>query len=287
MKNTALAVPTAPSVGIAASLVQVHNDTPRLSRRIPSKRPDVIEAAIDATTRPAESSTDSTTTLTLKDWHPDEQPRERLIKYGAQALATSELVAILLRTGTAAGSACDVARDLLHGAGGQLRTLGSLDWRDLARVHGIGKVKAVTLVAALELGRRRATESDVDRPLILTSSAAFDVLGPQLRDLTHEECWVLLLNNARRLIGCERLSSGGIEATVVDVRTVMALALRHRATAFVIAHNHPSGRLTPSEADISLTRQLVEAGRLMCIPLQDHLIVAGRRYYSFCDSKRL
>ncbi len=224
---------------------------------------------------------------TLKDWHPEEQPRERLMRYGAEALATSELIAILLRTGTASASACDVARDLFHSAEGKLRQLGSQDWRQLAHIHGIGRVKAITLVAALELGRRRSIESDVERPAVRTSHACFELLGPHLRDLPHEECWVALLNNASRVIRIERLSSGGLDGTVVDVRSLLALALRYEATGFVIAHNHPSGSLSPSEADLSLTRQLVEAGQLMRINMLDHLIVAGKRYYSFKDQKRL
>ena len=277
MKNlaTAVATPSPPASAKPAATARVVT----LQRAAPTPAPAPAVAPREPK-RPQPKAT-------LKDWHPDEQPRERLIKYGAEALATSELIAILLRTGTASGSACDVARELFHGADGQLRSLGSRNWRDLARTHGIGKVKAVTLVAALELGRRRAAEADVERPVVATSAAAFDLLGPQMRDLPHEECWVLLLNNARRLIGRERLSSGGLDATVVDVRTLMTTALRHRATAIVLAHNHPSGNLAPSEADILLTRHLVEAGKLLKIPLQDHLIVAGRRYYSFKDSKRL
>ena len=224
---------------------------------------------------------------TLKEWHPDEQPRERLMRYGPQTLATSELIAILLRTGTKRANACDVARDLLRGYEGSLRALGSRDWRELAEVHGMGGVKSVTLLAALELGRRRAIESDVERPLVRTSRAAFELLAPHLSDLAHEEAWLVLLNNASRATGLERVSTGGIDGTVVDVRSVFATALRHRATAVVLAHNHPSGSLAPSDVDRALTRRLAEAGRLMHVELRDHVIVAGRRYYSFRDDKQL
>jgi len=235
----------------------------------------------------AENALDKLSSSTLKEWHPEEQPRERLMKYGPQALATSELIAILLRSGTKTATAVDVARNLLLDNNGHLRELASRDWRSLEKVHGIGSVKAVTLVAALELGRRRGQESDIDRPTIRTAKAAFQILGPQLADLRHEECWVLLLNTACRLIGTERLSSGGVDGTVVDVRKLMAMALRFNATSFVLAHNHPSGNLTPSTSDISLTRNLVAAGKILNIQLLDHLIVAGHKYYSFSDENML
>ncbi len=238
-------------------------------------------------TKSIEHGLENLSKSTLKEWHPEEQPRERLMNYGPQALATSELIAILLRSGTRTATAVDVARNLLLDTNGHLRELASRDWRTLEKVHGIGKVKAITLVAALELGRRRGQESDVERPTIRTAQAAFNILGPQLADLRHEECWVLLLNTACRLIGTERLSSGGVDGTVVDVRKLMAMALRFNATSFVLAHNHPSGNLTPSKSDISLTRNLVTAGKILNIQLLDHLIVAGHKYYSFSDENML
>ncbi len=230
---------------------------------------------------------DNLSKSTLKEWHPEEQPRERLMKYGPQVLATSELIAILLRSGTKTATAVDVARNLLLSNNGHLRELASKDWRTLEKTHGIGSVKAITLVAALELGRRRGQENDIERPTIRSAQAAFKILGPQLADLRHEECWVLLLNTACRLIGTERLSSGGVDGTVVDVRKLMAMALRFNATSFVLAHNHPSGNLTPSASDISLTRNLVKAGKILNIQLLDHLIVAGHKYYSFSDENML
>ena len=235
----------------------------------------------------AEASLPAGASVPLRDWHPDEQPRERLMRHGPESLATSELIAILLRTGTARASVCDVARKLVGRADGRLRELGARDWRDLAREHGVGKVKAVTLLAALELGRRRATERDVDRPLVRGSRAAFAHLSPHLCDLEREECWILLLNRASLLIGCERLSVGGLDGTVVDVRSLMAVCLRRSASAFVLAHNHPSGAIRPSEEDRAVTRRLAEAGRLLQIELRDHLIVGGRRYFSFRDEGAL
>jgi len=262
--------------------------------KLPSPPPDPASPKSHKTNTSESPSTSKTNSpldklanSTLKEWHPEEQPRERLMKYGPQALATSELIAILLRSGTKTSTAVDVARNLLLDTNGHLRELASRNWRSLEKVHGIGSVKAVTLVAALELGRRRGQESDIDRPTIRTAQAAFQILGPQLADLRHEECWVLFLNTACRLIGTERLSSGGVDGTVVDVRKLMAMALRFNATSFVLSHNHPSGNLTPSEADIKLTRNLVTAGKILNIQLLDHLIVAGHKFYSFSDENML
>ena len=236
---------------------------------------------------PADAAASTGRLHTIKDWHPDDQPRERLVQHGATALATSELIAILLRTGTKRLSAVEISRDLLHQTNGKLRDLSRLTVQDLVSQHGIGKVKAVTLVAALELGKRRALETDVDRPLLANSMSTFRVIGPTLCDLPHEECWVLLLNAAKRLVAQERLSTGSVDGTVVDVRSVMACALRHNASSIIMAHNHPSGNLTPSEADHRITQRVKSAGELMQIPLDDHLIVAGHRFYSFHDEKKL
>ena len=206
---------------------------------------------------------------------------------GAEALATSELLAILLRSGTKRHSAIDVARDLLQRCGGQLRQLSALDYKALAQTHGMGNVKAVTLLAALELGRRVTTEVDEEKPQLLTAARAYDVIAPHIRDLPHEECWVLLLNNAARLEAKERISSGGLDGTLVDVRSVMACALRHNAASIILCHNHPSKTAAPSEPDEEITRRLRAAGEVMGIRLGDHVIVAGQRYYSFRDAGKL
>ncbi len=223
----------------------------------------------------------------VKDWHPAEQPRERLVAHGPAALATSELLAILLRVGVQGHSVVDVARDLLHHCDGSLRGLSRLKYEDIVGLHGIGPAKAVTLMAALEIGKRWTMEADRDMALMIGSKAAYDVVAPLLRDLPHEECWVLLTNNASRLIGRERISAGSVDGTIVDVRNVLACALRNNASGFVIAHNHPSHSLHPSQADIQLTTTLSEASKLMNLTMGDHIIVAGNRYYSFRDSKLL
>ena len=223
----------------------------------------------------------------LKDWPQGDQPRERLMTRGAGALATSELLAILLRSGTPRASALELAQELLQRADGSLRALSRLNYKDLAALHGIGDVKAVTLVAALELATRREIEDHGERPQLTTSRSAYQFVRPYLQDLPHEECRLLLLNAASRLVAHERLSVGSVDGTVLDVRSVLAAALRHNASAIILAHNHPSGNLDPSEADIAITRRIRAAAELMQVPLADHLIVAGRRYYSFRDAGML
>lgn len=273
------AVVDVPDVGSAPAVVPTATAQAVAERRASG----AVAAAPAGESAPAVSA-GRTPSGPLTSWHPDEQPRERLLRLGPEALATSELLAILLRTGTPRANACDIARDLLRGVDGRLRELGSRNWRDLARAHGVGPVKAVTLVAALELGRRRGGEADAKRPLVRGSGAAYEILAPRLRDLDREECWVLLLNTASRALGCERVSVGGLDGTVVDVRSVMALGLRHGAAAIVLAHNHPSGAARPSERDVAVTRAVAEAGRVMRMELRDHLVVAGRRYFSFADA---
>jgi len=310
MKNLAQAIPT--NQGTTLKIAASTNRKAKLSKRLTKVAPKASHEKLPKLTlvveKPEKEISPESPTLasakthdqlhskqpleklaksTLKEWHPEEQPRERLMKYGPQALATSELIAILLRSGTKTATAVDVARNLLLDTKGHLRELASRDWRALEKVHGIGSVKAVTLVAALELGRRRGQESDIERPTIRTAQAAFQILGPQLADLRHEESWVLLLNTACRLIGTEKLSSGGVDGTVVDVRKLMAMALRFNASSFVLAHNHPSGNLSPSQSDISLTRNLVSAGKILNIQLLDHLIIGGHKYYSFSDENML
>lgn len=249
--------------------------------------PAAISASLPPAAVPLTRVSEPLLKKALKDWHASDQPRERLMASGAEALASSELLAILLRSGTKRHSAIDVARDLLQRCGGQLRQLSRLDHKALAGHHGMGPVKAVTLCAALELGRRVATEVDEEAPQILTAARAYDIIAPLIRDLPHEECWVLLLNSASKLIGKERISSGGLDGTLVDVRSVMACALRHGAASLILCHNHPSQTAAPSEPDREITRRLRAAGEVMGIRLGDHVIVAGQRYYSFRDAGEL
>ena len=221
--------------------------------------------------------------LNIKSWSPEDRPREKLLLKGISALSDAELIAILIGSGTANLSAVEVAKKILaHGAGG-LNDLAKLSVKDLMKVKGIGEAKAITIVAALELGRRRK-ETDLDeKPKISSSKDAFDLLKGDLMDLPHEEFWVLLLNRANRVIKKKRISEGGVSGTVADPKIIFKMALEELASGVIVAHNHPSGNLTASQSDLDLTKKLKEAGKFLEVQLLDHVIVAGQKYFSFAD----
>jgi DNA repair protein RadC len=221
--------------------------------------------------------------LNIKSWAAEDRPREKLLLKGTAALSDAELIAILLGTGTASMSAVDVAKSMLQQAGNNLDDLARFTVKDLMKIKGIGEAKAIAIVSALELGRRRKDSGATDRPKIAVSKDAFDLLKGDLMDIPHEEFWVLLLNRANRVIKKHKISLGGVHGTVADPKIIFKTALEELASGIIVAHNHPSGNLTPSQQDIDLTRKLKEAGRLLEIQLLDHLIVAGKQYYSFAD----
>ncbi|MDV3308842.1 MAG: DNA repair protein RadC [Cyclobacteriaceae bacterium] len=223
------------------------------------------------------------TYLTIKDWSPDDRPREKLLRRGRAALTDAELIAILLGSGTTTASAVDVAKSLLAKVDNDLDKLALLSVKDLTRVRGIGMARAITIVAAMELGRRRGALDHEDRPRITCSRDVFELLRPTLMDLPHEEFWVLLLNRANRVIKRMQISQGGVSGTVADPRIIFKSALEELASGIILAHNHPSGNLTASQADKDLTRKLREGGRLIDVQVIDHVILAGQRYYSFAD----
>jgi len=221
--------------------------------------------------------------LNIKSWSPDDRPREKLLSKGTAALSDAELIALLIGSGTAQLSAVEVAKLILRQADNNLHALARLSVKELIKVKGIGEAKAITIVAAMELGRRRK-ESDSATPHKLTSSRqAFELLQGHLCDLPHEEFWVLLLNRANGLIRKKRVSEGGVSGTVVDPKIIFKAALEELASGIILAHNHPSGNLTPSQADLDITRKIKEAGKHLDINLLDHLIVGGTSYYSFSD----
>jgi DNA repair protein RadC len=222
-------------------------------------------------------------TKSIKNWSEDERPREKMQQKGASALTDAELLGILIGSGTVKRSAVDLARDILELAKNNLRELGRLNIQELQKVNGIGEARAITICAAMELGRRRQMSEGLERPAIQKSRDAADIVMPMLQDLNHEEFCVLYLNHASRLIRCERLSSGGMTGTVVDVRMVLKNCLLNNANQIIMAHNHPSGTRKPSEADKSLTKRMLDAAALMDIRLIDHLIVAGHDYVSMAD----
>ena len=221
--------------------------------------------------------------LNIKSWSPEDRPREKLILKGKSALSDAELIAILLGSGTRAMSAVELAKKVLQPTGNNLHELARLTVRDLIKIPGIGQVKALTIVAALELGRRRKDLESHEKPKISGSREVYDLIKADLLDIAHEEFWILLLNRANRLIKKIQISQGGVAGTVADPKIIFKFALDELASGIILAHNHPSGNLTASQADLDLTRKLKEAGKLLDIQVLDHLIVAGQKYFSFAD----
>lgn len=221
--------------------------------------------------------------FSIKHWNADDRPREKLRLKGRLAMSDAELIAILLGSGSASESAVGLGRQVLALAGNDLQELGKLPLSRLMKLKGIGEAKAITISAAMELGRRRAATEVKAGYRIRNSRSAFEFLNPIIGDLPHEEFWVLYLNNSNRVIRHLQLSKGGITGTLVDIRLALKYALEVNATALILAHNHPSGTLVPSEADKALTTKMAQAASAMDIKLLDHLIVTEKQYVSFAD----
>ncbi len=219
----------------------------------------------------------------IKNWVEDDRPREKMLQKGAAALTDAELLAILISSGTREKSALDLAREVLALAHNNLREAGRLNVSELQKIKGIGEARAITICAAMELGRRRQLSEGPDRAAINNSKDAARFFMPLLQDLNHEMFCVMYLNQASRLIKHEFLSSGGMTATVVDIRMILKNCLLYNANQIIIAHNHPSGSKKPSDADKSMTLKLREAAELMDIKLRDHIIIAGNDYLSMSD----
>ncbi len=219
----------------------------------------------------------------IKNWAEDDRPREKMLQKGAAALSDAELLGILIATGTRERSAIALARDVLALSGNNLHELGRLSVQQLQQVKGIGRAKAITISAALELGRRRQTGDTAPRLVIKTSRDAANIVIPLLRDLNHETLCVLYLNNSNKFTRHELVSTGGLSATVIDKRVILKNCLLHNAPKIILAHNHPSGAKDPSKADIDMTRDLKTAAALMDIQLLDHIIVAGTDFVSLAD----
>jgi DNA repair protein RadC len=219
----------------------------------------------------------------IKTWAEDDRPREKLILKGKNALSDSELIAILIGSGSRELSAVDLAKKILNHVDNDLNSLGRLNVKELCKFKGIGEAKAISIITALELGKRRKDSEAIQLKKITSSTDAFQLLQPLIGDLGHEEFWVLYLSNANKVIRKEQLSIGGITGTVADVRKIFKTALEQSATAMIIAHNHPSGTLTPSLADKKLTQKVKDGGTLLDIKLLDHIIVTEKNYFSFAD----
>lgn len=225
--------------------------------------------------------------MAIRSWAEEDRPREKLLTQGRRALTDAELIAILIGSGSRSESAVELSRRILAEAGHDLNQLSKQTVQALCNFKGIGEAKAITIVAALELGRRRQETPEVQRRQITTSRDVFDVLKSKYTDLNHEEFWILLLNQANRVQRVHLVSKGGRAGTVVDAKLVFEAALQYKATSIILSHNHPSGNLKPSNQDLSLTRKLVEAGKLLDIRVLDHVIFADHSYYSFSDEGEL
>ncbi len=223
----------------------------------------------------------------IRFWAKEDRPREKMINWGRHQMSHAELLAILIGSGTRDKSAVDLARVLLKSVEGNLKELGKLDFQRLIAMHGIGEAKAVRILAALELGRRRAGAEALERQTIQSSRQAFELLQPTLGDLNHEQFWVLYLNNANKILQKGPISKGGISGTVVDIRLLFREGFYCGATSIIIAHNHPSGNKSPSTADRKLTERVKNAGELLDIKVLDHLIVTEQDYFSFADNNEL
>lgn len=224
--------------------------------------------------------------MKLKDLCFDERPREKMLGKGAFSLSNAELLAILLRTGTGRKNVVEVAQELLRTAGGKLTSIMNMSPEQLCQTDGIGPSKAVTLAAAFELGKRSFQEPIVDKRVCITNpKTAFRIMIPLLRGLDHEECWGIFLNRANYVIAQEKLSSGGLDSTVIDVKSIVRKALEKKSTSMIILHNHPSGSPTPGINDIRETRNLKKALETCGITLTDHIIVAEDSFYSFADEE--
>lgn len=221
--------------------------------------------------------------LTIKSWAEDDRPREKLITKGRQALSDAELLGILLASGNKNETAVQLAQRILNSHQNSINQLAKLQLNDLKKFKGVGEAKAVTIAAALEIGRRRNDETVYEKPKITSSQQAYTILKSKLSDLPHEEFWVMFMTRSNSIIKTECISRGGISGTVVDVRLILKPAIECLASSIILSHNHPSGNLKPSNEDIFLTKKVKEAAMLMDISLQDHIIIGDQAYLSFAD----
>lgn len=228
------------------------------------------------------------TKLNIKDWAEEDRPREKMLLKGVSALSDAELLGILIGSGNKSETAVELSQRILHSVSNNLNTLGKLEIKDLIKdFKGIGEAKAITIVAALELGKRRKLSEALVSPQITSSKDVYDIFHPILADLKHEEVWVLFLNRANKVVKNIQISKGGLTATVVDIRLIMKEGIQSLASAMVLCHNHPSGNTQPSDDDDQITKRLKGAGHIMDIRLLDHIIVCDNSYYSYMDTGRI
>mgnify|MGYP003587025703 CR=1 FL=1 len=225
--------------------------------------------------------------MSIKFLAEDDRPREKFISKGKNSLSDAELLAIIMGSGNREDSAVELGRKILNSVENNWHNLSKLYISDLMKFKGIGEAKAISIATALEIGRRRAAQEVPEKIKIGQSTDLYKVLQPHLSDLQTEEFWAIFLNQSNRIVGKSKLTSGGINQSVVDVRVLFKTAIEHFATAIVIAHNHPSGNLKPSSEDLKITKQIKEGGKLLNIELLDHLIITQNSYFSFADEDLL
>lgn len=223
------------------------------------------------------------TNFSIKHWAEDDKPREKLMLKGKQALSDAELIAILIGSGSRNESAVELSKRILASVDNNLNALGKLSLKQLMEFKGIGEAKAISIAAALELGRRRRAEETLELKKITSSKAVFEIMQPIIGELPHEEFWVLYLNNSNKVVYKAQLSKGGITGTVVDVRLIFKTALEQNATSIILSHNHPSGKLQASDADLEITKKLKLAGSQLDVKVLDHIIITENGYLSFQD----
>jgi len=225
--------------------------------------------------------------FSIKEWSEEDRPREKLFQKGHNALSNAELIAILIGSGNQQESAVALSKRMLASVANNLSEFGKCTISDFLKFKGIGEAKAITIIAAIELGRRRRSEELIEKIKINSSNSVFECMHPILGDLAHEEFWIVYLNNSNKILQKSQLSKGGITGTLVDIRLVLKIALQIGAVGIILVHNHPSGTLRPSQADKQLTNKLKIAGDSIDIKVLDHLIITENAYFSFADENLL
>ncbi|MDH5474263.1 MAG: DNA repair protein RadC [Cyclobacteriaceae bacterium] len=221
--------------------------------------------------------------LTIKNWAEEDRPREKLMLKGKASLSDAELIAIIIGSGTTSLTAVEVAKQILNGVENDLNALAKLSVKELMKFKGIGEAKAINIISALELGRRKRDSESKTKAKISSSEEVYTIMKPHLTDLSHEEFWVILLSRNNTVLKKQQISSGGVSGTVVDPKIIFKVALEELSSGIILTHNHPSGNLKPSEADKSLTEKIKKAGQALDILVLDHLIFTDNGYYSFAD----
>ena len=224
--------------------------------------------------------------LSIKNWAEDDKPREKLMLKGKSVLSDAELLAILIGSGSRNESAVGLCQRILKSVDNNLNALGKLSITQLSNFKGIGEAKAISIIAAMEIGRRRRAEDALELDKIISSKTVFEIMQPIIGELIHEEFWVLYLNNSNKVLAKSQISKGGITGTVVDKRLIFKIAFENNATAIILTHNHPSGKLEPSQADIEITKELKLAGKQLDVRVLDHIIITEHGYFSFADENK-